>query len=220
MTQPPTPSPTTTATPPTVTATPPTVTATPPTITATPPSCTTPTGIDLVVTEIRVEPAVPTAGSPAMVYVTIRNVGTVDVAPTNNFYLDFYVDQVPAQYLHGAIEWGVQGELMRAGQSATFSGSYTFSGGQHQLWAQVDTDNTVDECPDDYNNVMGPILLTVSGTGSVIGEEIPVQPAQPNDGPRPTPEDLPDAQMEPVVTERPLVTPPPPPVTTPTPSPD
>jgi hypothetical protein len=49
--------------------------------TATPPSCTTPTGKDLIVTQIRVEPAVPTAGVPAMVYVTIHNRGTVSVDP-------------------------------------------------------------------------------------------------------------------------------------------
>lgn len=207
----PTPSPTTT-----VTTTPSPTT----TVTITPPPCTTPTGIDLIVTEIRVEPATPTAGVPAMVYVTIRNVGTVNVAPTNNFYLDFYVDQEPARYLMGAIEWGVQGELMGAGQSATFSGNFTFGGGQHQLWAQVDTDDTVDECPDDYNNVMGPLTLTVSGTSSMVGEENSAQPSQPNDGPRPTPEDLLEAEVEPVITERPLSTPPPPSIdTTPTPPP-
>lgn len=63
-----------------------------------------------------------------MVYVTIRNQGTVDVAYGNNFWMDFYVDQTPAPNLHGNLAWGVQGVWMSAGHSETFSGPYTFSG--------------------------------------------------------------------------------------------
>ena len=172
--------------------------------TATPPSCTIPTGKDLVVTEIRVVPAVPTAGVPAVVYVTIHNQGSVSVAPSNNFYADFYVDRVPAIYLHGDIEWGAQGEWMGAGQSYTLSGNYTFSGGSHQLYAQVDTDNWVDECPFDNNNVRGPQSLPVSGAANVGGQE---NPAQKNEGPRNTPTPVNNADVEPVITERPLSTP-------------
>jgi hypothetical protein len=181
---------------------PPTPTPSP---TATPPSCTTPTGKDLVVTEIRVVPAVPTAGVPAVVYVTIRNQGNVSVAPSNNFYADFYVDRVPAIYGHGDIAWGVQGEWMGAGQSYTFSGNFTFSGGSHQLYAQVDTDNSVDECPFENNNVRGPQSLTVSGTANVAEQE---NQAQQNEGPRhtPTPANN-NANVTPMITERPLSTP-------------
>jgi hypothetical protein len=153
-----------------------------------------------VVTEIRVEPASPASGVPATVYVTIRNQGSVDVAYGNNFYLDFYVDRVPARYLVGEIEWGVQGVLMQAGHSETFSAPWTFSGGSHDLWAQVDTDNTVDECPFEDNNVLGPVPLTVTGL-SGVDEERPFVP--PENEPRHTP--------TPEVRRRPLATPTPPP---------
>jgi hypothetical protein len=156
------------------------------------------------VTEIRVVPAVPTAGSPAVVYVTIHNQGNVNVSPSNNFYVDFYVDRVPARYLIGNIEWGVQGEWLGAGQSYTLSTPYTFNGGSHQLYAQVDTDNTVDECPFENNNVSGPQLLTVSGAANIGGQE---NPAQQNVGPRHTPTPANNVDMVPVITERPLATP-------------
>jgi uncharacterized membrane protein len=176
--------------------------------TATPPSCTTPTGKDLIVTQIRVEPAIPTAGVPAMVYVTIHNRGTVSVDPSNNFYADFYVNRVPARYLIGDIEWPVQGEWMGTGQSYTLSRSYIFSGGSHQLWAQVDTDNSVDECPFENNNTLS-VSLTVGGAANAVdaGE----QPAQPAEGPRatPTPETnavVPGGNVEIRGTERPLAT--------------
>jgi uncharacterized membrane protein len=171
---PPTPTPT-----PTPTASP-TVTPSP-----TPRVCGPATGIDLVVTNIQVVPGTPTSGQPAMVYVTIRNNGPNNVAYGNNFWLDFYVNRQPAPNLRGDIEWGVQGVLMTAGHSETFSAPYTFNGGTHQLWAQVDTDDTVDECPleNENNNRRGPIPLTVTGTASSDGQSAP--PAE--DGPRHTP---------------------------------
>ncbi len=52
---------------------------------------------------------------------------------------------------------------MIVGASRTYTmdlpiASYIFTGGTHQLYAQVDTDNSVDECPHEDNNVFGPIL--------------------------------------------------------------
>jgi hypothetical protein len=85
--------------------------------------------------------------------------------------------------LTGDIQWGVQAVLLPAGGSVTYSSPYTFSGGTHQLWAQVDTDNTVDECPFEDNNVLGPI--TINATGSATGDEGVAAPA--NSAPRPTP---------------------------------
>ncbi len=186
-----------------------------PTVTPSPtatPGCTGNTGIDLIVERILVDPGIPAAGIPAVVHVTIKNRGTVNVAPNNNFYVDFYVDRAPARYLVGEIEWGVQGEWMQAGQSYTFSRNYTFSGGSHQLWAQVDTDNTVDECPFENNNVLGPLPITVSGTSNVTDQDAQNQRSVPNDAPRhtPTPNSsagLSETNVQPVITERPLSTP-------------
>lgn len=181
---PPTPTNTATGTPPTPTFTPtstatgtpgtPTFTPTPSatstrtptatsTVTRTPTPTATPcasTNVDLIVTGISIQPSPPVSGQPVTVFVTIRNQGSVNVTFGNNFYLDFYVDNVPAPLLVGALTWGVQGSDMTAGASKTYSASYTFtSQGSHQLWAQVDTDNTVNECPHEDNNIFGPLTV-------------------------------------------------------------
>jgi uncharacterized membrane protein len=157
-----------------------------PTSTPGPIPCSPHTNIDLIVTNIQVQPAAPVAGQPATIFVTIKNQGSVDVPYGNNFYLDFYSDRVPAPLIVGDVFWGVQGDDMNAGTSKTFSGQFTFTGGTHLLYAQVDTDNTVNECPNEGNNVLGPVTLSVTGT--VSGEkdgDPPVVP--PETGPRGTP---------------------------------
>ena len=144
----------------------------------------------------------------------------MDVTPSNNFYLDFYVDRVPARYLIGDMEWGVQGEDMVAGTSQTFSGSFVFTGGSHNLYAQVDTDDTVDECPFEDNNILGPIPITASGSTNTTDGEQQVPQTDPNDGPRhtPTPVDLSEELAVPLEVERPLSTPTPIPIGTPPPA--
>ncbi|MCP5098346.1 MAG: hypothetical protein GY943_22585, partial [Chloroflexi bacterium] len=131
--------------------------------TATPVPCS-PTGIDLIVTEIRIEPATPTANQVATLFVTLRNQGSVNVAYGNNFFLDAYIDQIPASLLVGNPSWGVQGADLDAGTSKTFSAPITLSGGAHTIYAQADTDNTVNECPNENNNIFGPLSVFVSGT--------------------------------------------------------
>ncbi len=165
--------------PPTPTATA-TGTATP-TATATP--CGAASGIDLVVTAITVNPNPPAGGQAATVFVTIKNQGSTDVPLGNNFYLDFYVDRVPAPLLIGDLSWGVQGADLSAGASVTFSGSYVFSSGSHQLYAQVDTDSTVNECPAEGNNTFGPVNLNATG---LFNEDNPARPPA-TDEPRQTP---------------------------------
>ncbi len=155
-----------------------------PTPTISPTPCS-PTGVDLVVTSIQVQPGTPSSGQAATVLVTIRNQGGTDVAFGNNFFLDFYDNRLPGFALSGDVSWGVQGADLSAGASRTFTAPYTFSGGTHQLYAQVDTDNNVDECPNEGNNILGPILLTVTGqAGNETGEQ-----SVPNvgDTPRQTP---------------------------------
>lgn len=127
-----------------------------------------PSGIDLVVTNLVISPNPPVANQAATVSLTIHNQGTVDMDPNNNFFLDFYVNRTPAPFLIGDIQWGVQARPLTAGASVTYSGSYTFGSGTYQLWAQVDTDNTVNECPFEHNNVLGPVNLTVVGQGSQL----------------------------------------------------
>ncbi|MCP4428975.1 MAG: hypothetical protein GY803_31205, partial [Chloroflexi bacterium] len=128
--------------------------------------CGPPTGIDLIVTNIVIEPNPPISGQAATIRVTIQNQGSVDMTPGNNFFLDFYVDRTPAQLLVGDIHWGVQAEPLTAGASVTYIGQYTFSGGAHEVWAQADTDNTVAECPNENNNIFGPIAINATGAGA------------------------------------------------------
>ena len=143
----------------------------------------TPTGVDLVITDITITPNPPVSGQAATVQITVRNQGSVDMNPTNNFFLDFYVDRAPGYLLVGDIQWGVQASSFTAGASVTFSDTFIFPAGAHQVWAQVDTDNTVNECPHERNNIEGPLSLTVTGIDA--GDPL-VAPAA-SDGPRPTP---------------------------------
>lgn len=161
---------------------PPTPTPTPITPTPSPTPCAPATGIDLVITQIQVVPAAPIGGQPATIYVTIRNQGSVDVPYGNNFFMDFYVDRVPQPYLVGDIVWGLQGADLTAGTSRTYSAPFTFSGGTHQLWAQADTDQHVNECPFENNNTFGPVTLSVTGPVTGAGESV-----VPRYGPRQTP---------------------------------
>ena len=146
-----------------------------------------PTGIDLVVTNLVVSPNPPVANQAATIFVTIRNQGTVDMDPNNNFFLDFYVNRTPAPFLIGDIQWGVQARPLTAGASVTYSGSWTFGGGVYQLWAQVDTDNTVNECPYENNNVFGPVSLTVPGQSSQYTPPPAVNQMPPRVTPTPDP---------------------------------
>jgi hypothetical protein len=141
---------------------------------------------DLVVTGIVIDPPTPTAGQPATVYVTVVNQGLTDVAFGNNFWIDLYVDppSAPGVLDHGELQWSVQGADFQVGVPQTLSGIYTFSGPSHQLYAQIDSDNTVVEM-DESNNVFGPQTLPVSGSRSAEPTPAPLVPDVA--GPRPTP---------------------------------
>lgn len=160
-----------------------------------------PTNIDLVVTSLEIVPANPQAGQQVTVRITIRNQGTVGVTAGNNFFLDFYVDRVPEILVAGDLAWGIQGSWMAAGASRTLTANYTFTAGTHQLWAQVDTDNTVAECPNELNNLLGPVSLTVTGAaGQAIPVITPIAPS-PLDMPRPTPTPLAPGEQDNPLTE-------------------
>ena len=118
-------------------------------------------GVDLIVTEIRVEPAMPVAGQAVTVYVTIKNQGSDDMTYGNNFYLDFYVDMEPLITLPGQLSWGVQASDFKAGTTKTYNANYQFTQGNHNLYALVDTDNIVIETYE-TNNKFGPIMLGVA----------------------------------------------------------
>ena len=108
----------------------------------------------------------------------------------NNFYVDFYVDEVPTPMTIGDRYAGIQGADMTVGASRTYTmdlpiASYIFTSGTHQLYAQVDTDNSVDECPHEDNNVFGPITISATGLSQDNADNAPVEHRE--TGPRMTP---------------------------------
>ncbi|MFZ0545833.1 MAG: PQQ-dependent sugar dehydrogenase [Candidatus Promineifilaceae bacterium] len=119
-----------------------------------------PPGPDLVVTNLTIVPTSPGAGETAEVIVTVQNQGNEPVDPGNNFFIDFYVDKVPVPYLPGVIYWGAQGSQFDIGESRTFTQDYSFTAGTHNLYIQVDTDQSVDET-NEVNNIFGPQGITV-----------------------------------------------------------
>jgi hypothetical protein len=129
---------------------------------------------DLVVQSIRLTPTNPYVKQGVKIEVTIKNIGAGDVEAGNNFFLDLYINP-PTDDLRGMpgdYYWDVQGYLMKAGQSATFS--VTLDDGfpdtvSYNLWAQVDTPDLpapprpygwVLEAKED-NNVLGPQYVTI-----------------------------------------------------------
>jgi hypothetical protein len=84
----------------------------------------------------------------------------------------------------GNLAWGVQGGDLEAGTSKTYIANYAFSAGSHRLWAQVDTDQTVNEA-NENNNLYGCKALNVGG-GQSVPEETPT-PQPTADKPRETP---------------------------------
>ena len=66
-------------------------------------------GVDLVVLSLAVVPSQPIAGEVAQVSVTVMNQGTQVVDFGNNFYIDVYINRLPALALPGDLAWSVQG---------------------------------------------------------------------------------------------------------------
>jgi hypothetical protein len=141
---------------------------------------------DLIVESISAVPASPYVNSRTQVRVIIKNQGTVDVAPTNNFFVDFYVNP-PSTDLKGqrgdidcgeilpgddvqACYWGVQGYSVKAGARHTLTTTWVFTDAvSYNLWAQVDTP-TPSSTPafpvgfvyesNEENNILGPTYVT------------------------------------------------------------
>ena len=112
---------------------------------------------DLIVTDISWTPANPVAGQSVTVKVTVENKGTLDA---NHFRVDWYKNRAtrPGQGVlgdrHEVISLG-------AGQQYTLYITYTcVQAGCYDMYAQVDTDNVIDEC-NEHNNVYGPKRICV-----------------------------------------------------------
>jgi len=172
--------------------TPPTPTPTPVPPTPTPTPVTPEPGVDLVVTDLVIEPSTPISGELATVYVTVENQGAVPVSFGNNFFIDFHVDPVITSTLFGGdLAWSVQGVDFGAGVSQTFSGTHVFSGGRHELYVSADTQNNVAEV-NETNNLLGPVTIIIDGISINLSPEpgpalLPddIEPIRPTATPRP-----------------------------------
>jgi hypothetical protein len=126
---------------------------------------------DLIVAKIEVVPSSPIIGQETIIKVTIKNQGTVDVAPGNNFWSDLYVD--PAEQpislgQDGVAEWPCQAVWVPAGGSHTLVATYIFDDVKvFSIYAQVDTDGHVGEA-NENNNVGGPLQVQVLAANSVV----------------------------------------------------
>lgn len=128
------------------------------------PATPTPTPLpnpDLIIQDMTIVPTFPRAGDPIQVFITARNIGNEAVASGNNFFIDFYINQVPAPLLIGDLSWGAQGGDFGVNDSVNFDGEFSLPAGTHQLYVQVDTDDTVNE-QNENNNIFGPIEISVS----------------------------------------------------------
>jgi len=148
---------------------------------------------DLVVTDITVTPANPSAGQEVEIAVTVENHGAR--APDSCFWIDLYINptDLPIQVNMGWFDAGSEAGLvwslceLNPGESVTltiddareeysrFAGSFGAPGVQ-TLYAQVDSWNpgvdygAVYES-NEQNNVYGPHQVTVTGAGGAVGAD-------------------------------------------------
>ncbi len=126
---------------------------------------------DLIVDKIEVVPSTPLVGQVATIKVTIKNRAAIDVVPGNNFWSDLYVDPavVPIQLgQDGVHEWPCQATWVPAGGFRVLEAPFIFDRVKsYSLWAQVDTDNHVQEA-NEYNNVTGPLIVQVLAVDQIV----------------------------------------------------
>ena len=119
---------------------------------------------DLVVTRIETAPETPRIGEIVKIRVTIMNLSKNDVELGNNFWTDLYIDPavLPIQLgQDGVDEWPCQATWVPAEGSYVLVTDYVFDDVKtYSLWAQVDTDNHVQEA-NENNNVLGPVTVRV-----------------------------------------------------------
>jgi hypothetical protein len=141
---------------------------------------------DLIVESITTYPVIPYLNTTTTISVTVMNIGSANVIPTNNFFVDFYVDpgllgdSLPG--VPGTITpWSAQGFDFPVGGRKTFTITYVFTQPyEHQLYAQVDTPeqgldhwygNVYEGVAGEHNNVFPPsgagVKLTVQPRYSV-----------------------------------------------------
>ena len=119
---------------------------------------------DLIVTGLTVDPSgTLVIDQPVSFSITVTNASGVDAI--NPFRIDLYKNQptAPGPTQNGGAHCTVNGGLA-AHASYTCTKTMTYSGaGSRNVWAQVDTGQSVDESKED-NNLAGPTTVTVVST--------------------------------------------------------
>jgi Tol biopolymer transport system component len=140
-----------------------------------------PAGPDLLIDGVTVFPAAPVTGQPVTVTVTARNRGA---SAAGVFFIDIYPDRAapPGPGEFGQASCFVEGGLA-AGATTQCSQDVTYAqAGSFQLWAQVDSDQLIDETPNENNNVAGPIPVLVEAVPpgpDVVVDSIVLDPPVP-----------------------------------------
>ncbi len=123
---------------------------------------------DLIIEAIETHPYKPAPGQSVDVDVTITNQGTND---TSSFWLDWYADKTSPP---GISEVGdvYQNVSLAAGQTTVITLNYSgySSAGAYQMYAQIDTEDQIDES-DETNNVFGPQTINVNNCRADINED-------------------------------------------------
>jgi flagellar hook assembly protein FlgD len=116
---------------------------------------------DLIVQSITTDPINPVAGQSTSVTVTIKNQG--DTTAFKDFFTHLYIDppSVPKVGDEGDRAWLLDG--LAAGQTYAFpSYTTTFTAGTHDLYAQVDVYDQIDE-REEGNNVLKKTITVIEG---------------------------------------------------------
>ena len=115
-------------------------------------------GPDLVVLNIVTNPVSPTEGQLVDIDVTVKNQGG-DTA--GSFYVDWYAHRTSPPPPGAIGTRAEQVSSLAGGASHTMSRTYTYANsGTFQMYAQVDTDEDVDES-NEGNNILGPQAINV-----------------------------------------------------------
>ena len=116
---------------------------------------------DLVVTSITTHPAMPTPGEEVSIEVKMKNQGTGNA---NGFRIDWYADAGTSPSLNEHGDAGEDVTSLAPGAEYTMVATYTgySSPGAYSMWAQVDTDGSVEES-NEANNILGPQAIFAAG---------------------------------------------------------
>lgn len=163
-------------------------------------------GPDLVITNLRIDPAEPVGGadrdeSTVTLYVTVKNQGTKTAySPAVKFTDNLDMEELPT-YITPIVYFDNLDISLAAGEEKVFQYPTEVSKrlGQHTIWAMVDRTNLIAET-NENNNAAGPLTFTVV---PATGTPAPTQAVSPT----PTPTLTPTPTSTPVVTATPAPTP-------------